>query len=197
MNKKLILTGIIFLVLGLGALALSFIPADEERAAEKASWNRLNDGAGVETEGVSISTQRDLVTEGVRYSRKINAYYCAVYEYAVGERTYRATAIGNDCKDNEEDVVMGETATILYDPADPSVGFVKSDATAAANDGGEPSKPWFLWIVGPLFILFSIFAFRAARPKTPEQIAKDEERMRKVQAEVARINAEAEAKKRK
>lgn len=195
MNKKLLLTGIIFLILGLGALALSFIPADEERAAEKASWNSLIDGAGVETEGVSVSTSTDLVTEGTRRARHINTYYCAVYEYTVSDRTYRVSAVGDDCKDKQEDVVMGQTATILYDPADPSEGFVKSDATAAANDGGEPAKPWFLWIIGSLFILFSIFAFQAARPKTPEQIAAQEERMRKVQEEIARMNAEAEAKK--
>jgi len=191
MNKKKMTLGIILIIAGVVVAALGFLPANSERQSTADSWNRLSSGEGIEAEGVIVASQSDAVTEGTRRNRQINTVYCAVYEYTAGGAKHTVQAIGDDCKDTKDEVVLGETAAIVYDEANPSEAFVKSDATAAfyKDTGGSQ---WVTWVFGALILFAGLITVATAKIKTPEQLAQQAEAKRKTDEELAKLMAEVD-----
>ncbi len=192
MNKKLLVAGLIFTVIGAGIAILGFMPQNTERQANVDNWNRLNGGAGSETEAVIVNTSTQLLTEGARRNRTINTVYCAVYEYTVAGSTKTVTAVGDDCKETADEVVKGETGTVIYDEADPTIAFVKSDASDAFYKDTNGSQIVAV-VLGLAMLIIGVLSLFAARPKTPEQLAALQEKRRKADAELAKLVADAEA----
>lgn len=194
MNKKVLISGIILIVIGLGLALFGLIPKNTERQADIDNWTRLSEGAGLKAEGTVVDSERVTVTEGARRARSINAYYCPVFEFTVNDATQRTRAVGDDCKDNQEDVVKGATATILYDQADPTIAFVDSTATKEfyTTDGGTQVASL---VVGGILVLIGVFVLIGGRPKTPEQQAAAEAKRRQAEEDLAKLMAAVDGEK--
>lgn len=192
MNKKKLIAGVFLLIVGVGLIILGFMPQNEDRQAAVNAWNELKETPGVE--GVVESTQTTSRSEGTRYNRHLETYYCPVYSFPVNDQKETVRAVGDDCKESRDDVVIGSTATIVYEDSNPDEAFVKSDATEAFykdSNGGQ----WVAWVMGIFLALIGALGLYGARPKTPEQLAKEAEARQKLQAELDKLTAESEAKK--
>lgn len=183
-NKKILITGIIIAIVGIGFASLSFLPKNEERLETAESWTRLSTGAGEEVRGEVVDSESETVSEGARRTRRVDTIFCPVYEYTVGGTAHRIAAVANDdCKDTQDDVVMGETATILYDPADPETAFVKTPATEELYKDADAFDAWPL-IIGSIITIVGVLVALGSRQLTPEQMAIRDENIRKIQEEV-------------
>lgn len=193
MKKKLVIFGLLFIVGGIGLAFIGFLPKNTDVQKDVDNWNRLSGGTGTQVEGRAVSVQSQTQTEGVRGSRKIATVYCAVYEYAYTGGVATAKAVGDDCKDSKDQVVLGSNATILYDPNAPTTAFVKSDATAAFYKDRADSNIVAV-VIGALLVVLGAVMVMAARPKTPEQIARQQESKRKADEEMAKLLNELDKK---
>lgn len=164
MNKKKLIIGIIAIVAGIAFASLGFLPKNADRQDQVNAWNRLSAGDGVETQATVTSVESRAVTEGSRRNRQINTVYCGVYTFQTNSLEYEARAVGDDCKDEREQVVMGDQATVVYDQAQPGIAFVKSDNTKAyyadANGG-----VWAGIAIGGFLVLLGALAIAGARRK--------------------------------
>lgn len=188
MNKKKLIIGIVAIVAGVIFAGLGFLPQNSERQAMIDSWKQVKE-TGIETEGTVVSIESDTVTEGARRSRHIDTVYCPVYQYTVGNDVYTVRAVGDDCKETRDEVVLGSTATVAYKEAERDTAFVKSDATEAFYANSDGAK-WIALGIGLFLVLLGVLAIRSARPKTPEQLAKEAEAKRQTEEELARLTAE-------
>lgn len=141
-----------------------------------------------------VEAKQDVRTEGSRRNRRIVTTYCPVYEFTVNGQTQRVTALGDDCRESREAVTLGETATILYDPADPSIAFVDSDATSDFFADSAGSSVVGIVVVAVL-VLLGVLVIVQARPKTPEQLAKQAEAKARAEEELRKLNEELDGTK--
>ena len=130
-------------------------------------------GAGKEVEGKVAAVESDAVAEGTRRSRHIETVYCPVYHYSVNDKEYEVQSVGDNCKENKDEVKVGATASIVYDPLQPEEAFVKTDATAAFH-GDTGGSQWAGIAVGAVLILLGVCAIFAARQHTTPKQKVDE-----------------------
>jgi hypothetical protein len=187
MDKKKLIASIILIAIGIGFFAIGFLPKSQEHSAEVDTWKRISKERK-EAEGTLNRTESETRSEGTRRNRKIVTVFCNVYEFTVGDSRYTAKTIGDDCKETRDEARETKTATIVYDEAKPTDAFVKSDATASHYKNTDARLATAG--ISVLFIIIGIFGIRAARQKTPEQLAAIEEKRRKAQEEYEKVMAD-------
>lgn len=170
MNKKKLIIGIIAIVGGLVFASLAFLPQNTTREAAAESWDYLNSGVGKEVQGKVAAVESDAIAEGTRGTRHIGTVYCPVYHYTVAEKEYEVQAVGNNCKEDKNEVKIGSTAMILYDPGQPAESFVKTAETAAFYGDTSDTKWIAIAAGGALMILLGIGAIVNARPKSSKKL---------------------------
>ena len=173
MSKAKLIIGIIAIIGGLVVAGLGFLPQNQAREDAAVSWARLSSGAGKQVEGKVAAVESDAVTEGTRRSRHIETVYCPVYHYTVNDKEYEVQSVGDNCKENKDEVKVGSTAPIVYDPLQPEEAFVKTDATAAFY-GDTGGSQWAGIAVGAVLVLLGVGAIFTARQSATSKQKVDE-----------------------
>lgn len=196
MDKKRMILGIALVIGGLVFASLGLLPKNTEKQAVADNWYRLSAGAGKETEAKAVRTEQKTVTEGSGRNRKVKTVHCPVYEFSVADKTYTATAVGDDCFSGADDITLRSSHAVLYDEKDPSIAFVKSDKTKAFYD--DSNNSWIAAVaIGAFLILVGVVSILSARPKTPEQLARQAEAKQQADAELAKLKEEFDSPEKK
>lgn len=188
MDKKKMIAGVFLIVLGLFFFATTIMPNNTELREQAATWERVSKD-GVETKGAITSVKSHVRSEGTRRNRRVATVYCGVYEFAVRDSARTVEALGDDCTEQRDQAQHAAEVAIVYDAADPSIAFVKSAATETHFADADSSKGAAFGIGGAL-ILVGALAMYAGRPRTPEQLAAQEEKRRQATAKYEKMMAE-------
>ncbi|MGO3702188.1 MAG: DUF3592 domain-containing protein [Candidatus Saccharimonadales bacterium] len=168
MEKRKLWAAVILVVIGILFVGTSFLPKSRQQHATYTAWTHSQSSTGGEAEGTLINTERKAVTEGGRRSRHVVMVYCAIYEFTASEEKHTATAIGDDCKQEQSEAQQQKTATIVYNADDPSEAFVKSDATAKFYNSIRDAR-WVSWGLGAILMIAGAAVLYVLRKKATKQ----------------------------
>lgn len=159
MIKSGIVVILLFFALGGGMLWVSFSPEPDELHEKRTHYQRLIGGEGREAPATVTRARSTVRTEGSRRNRRMVTVYCPVYTFDAGRhRLESMDQAEGACKPNRSDVQIGAQGIVLYDPARPSVSFVKNDATHQWLMQSGRQTPWLLVAFGGLFTALGVLS---------------------------------------
>lgn len=157
---------LVAILLGFGSLGLvgTGVYGIGTHAQAQARFDELTDGTGVAVDATLSELHRSS-SPPTRTERRQNRppELCPLYTFTAGGRIY-SVLDQTDCSTRSEDLTLGDTVPVVYDPVDPDVAFVDT-AETRSRIGNAPVFSIVSIVVGVVLAVATPFAVARARAR--------------------------------